>query len=250
MTAIIFADSQKGMPVSLDKVIPWERSLAEYRLMFTLADEDLQKSIVGCGDGPASFNADLTRQGGRVVSFDPIYGFTAIEIATRFEESVDAVMSQVRCSPESWTWKYHTDPDDLLRNRRHALDLFLSDFETGKLDGRYQAGEFPSLEFPDQKFELALCSHFLFLYSEHFTYDFHCVSIFEMCRIAKEVRVFPILTLKQERSPYLDLIIEDLGKSGYLAEIREVDYELQKNGNQALFITRGAECCDRCDPIL
>ncbi|MGF1656067.1 MAG: SAM-dependent methyltransferase [Verrucomicrobiales bacterium] len=206
--------------------------------MFALTDADLQKSIVGCGDGPASFNAELTKQGGRVVSFDPVYSFTAAEIASRFEESADSVMGQVRSSPDSWTWKYHKNPDDLLQNRRDALALFLADFESGKVDGRYLAGEFPVLDFPNSKFKLALCSHFLFLYSKHFSLDFHRTSILEMCRIAKEVRVFPILTLKQEMSPYLEPIIEELCGIGFQAEVRKVNYELQKNGNQALFITR------------
>lgn len=228
------------MPVKLDNVVPWGRSLAEYRLMFSLTDADLKKSIIGCADGPASLNAEMALQGRRVVSFDPIYRFTPTEIASRFEESVDAVMSQVRATPDFWTWKYHRSPDDLLNNRRNALELFLADFEKGKEAGRYIVGELPSLEFMDNQFDLALCSHFLFLYSEHFSYEFHLNSILEMCRIADEVRIFPLLTLKQDRSPYLDAIIKDLNKRGLRAEITKVDYELQKNGNQALFISRAS----------
>jgi hypothetical protein len=92
--------------------------------------------------------------------------------------------------------------------------------------------------YADQEFDLAVCSHFLFLYSEHFSYEFHLSSILEMCRIAKEVRIFPILTLKQNRSPYLERIIEQLRSHGMSAEVRKVDYELQRNGNQALFISQ------------
>ena len=33
--------------------------------MFDLSAADLGRRILGCGDGPASFNAELTAQGGR-----------------------------------------------------------------------------------------------------------------------------------------------------------------------------------------
>ena len=45
--------------------------------------------------------------------------------------------------------------------------------------------------FADREFDLALCSHLLFLYSEQLTADFHLASIRELCRVAGEVRVFP-----------------------------------------------------------
>ena len=226
------------MPVKLNNVVPWGRSLDEYRLMFSLTSDDLQKKIIGCGDGPASFNAEMTKLGKHVVSFDPVYAFSREEIASRFEESINPVMNQVRASPEAWVWKYHRDSEHLLMNRRKALDLFLDDFEKGKTEGRYELAEFPALQYADQEFDLAVCSHFLFLYSAHFSYDFHLSSILEMCRISNEVRIFPVLTLEQERSSYLAPIIAHIKSLGMSAEIRAVDYELQKNGNEALFIKR------------
>ncbi|MEM0966238.1 MAG: SAM-dependent methyltransferase [Verrucomicrobiota bacterium] len=224
------------MPLSLEKVVPWGRSLDEYRLMFSLSDSDLRKRIVGCGDGPASFNAEMSEIGNRVVSFDPLYRFSGEEIAARFEESVDLVINQVRASLDSWTWAYHRDPENLLLNRRRALRLFLNDFEKGKREERYELKELPTVEYADREFDLALCSHFLFLYSDHFSYEFHLSSILEMCRIAEEVRIFPVLTLKQGKSKYLEGIIDYLRGSGMSAEVRRVDYELQLNGNEALFI--------------
>ena len=74
---------------TLEHVVPWGRSFDEYRRMFTLADADLDLTIIGCGDGPASFNAEATLRGGRITSCDPIY---------RFEKSrIDA--STTACSP-------------------------------------------------------------------------------------------------------------------------------------------------------
>ena len=58
----------------LDEVVPWGRSFDEYVAMFALTEEDLQRRILGCGDGPASFNRGVTERGGDVVSVDAIKG--------------------------------------------------------------------------------------------------------------------------------------------------------------------------------
>jgi hypothetical protein len=57
---------------TLDQVLPRGRSYDEYRHMFALTKIDLSLGILGCADGPASFNAEATRQGRRVVSTDLI----------------------------------------------------------------------------------------------------------------------------------------------------------------------------------
>jgi hypothetical protein len=61
------------MPFTLDQVVPWGRSYDEYVAMFALTEVNLRKRILGCGDGPASFNAGLTRRGGAVVSAQGLY---------------------------------------------------------------------------------------------------------------------------------------------------------------------------------
>lgn len=58
---------------TLDQVVPWGRSFEEYLAMFALSDLDLKGRLLGCGDGPASFNAVATSQGVAVTSCDPIY---------------------------------------------------------------------------------------------------------------------------------------------------------------------------------
>ncbi len=47
---------------TLDQVVPWGRSFDEYRNMFALADTDLRSKILGCADGPESFNAEATQR--------------------------------------------------------------------------------------------------------------------------------------------------------------------------------------------
>ncbi len=76
-----------------------------------------------------------------------------------------------------------------------AMENFLADFDTGKQEGRYIAGELPSLPFDNGQYDIALSSHFLFLYSAQLSAEFHLQALQEMLRVSREVRVFPLLTL-------------------------------------------------------
>ena len=149
---------------TLDQVVPWGRSFDEYRRMFDLTVEDLGRTILGCGDGPACFNAEATRRGGRVVSCDPVYGFEKNQIQRRIATTYDL----------------------------------------GKSAGRYVAAKLPVLPFPDATFDIALCSHFMLLYSIQPGEAFHRAAIREMCRVASDVRIFPLLALGGDRSPFVD----------------------------------------------
>lgn len=224
--------------MKLEKVVPFGRSLEEYTKIFDLVGLDLNKNILGVGDGPASFNAEATKMGEKVTSIDPIYKFSAAEISARFNEVIDDIINQVKATPNDWVWKYHKSPEDLRKNRIKAIELFLQDYDRGKEEGRYQTQELPNLSFEKDSFDLALCSHFLFLYSEQYNYQFHYDSILEMLRVSKEARIFPLLTLMLEKSPHLDRIIEDFTALGYLTSIVTVEYELQKGGDRMLVIKK------------
>ena len=99
--------------------------------------------------------------------------------------------------------------------------------------------ELPKLPFENDRFDLALCSHFLFLYFDNFSAEFHLESILEMCRVTKEVRIFPLLKLSGEISPLVMPMIEKLATKGYKSKVKHVDYEFQKEGNQ-MMITEGS----------
>ncbi|MFN6536840.1 MAG: SAM-dependent methyltransferase [Nostoc sp. EkiNYC01] len=183
------------MAMVLDKVVPFGRSMDEYIKIFNLTSADLNKKIIGVGDGPASFNAEMTCQGKSVVSVDPLYQFSSDEILQRFNQVVDNIINQVKATPNDWVWSYHKSPDDLRHNRVKVIQNFISDYDNGKKTNRYIFGQLPSLAYRNQEFDIALCSHLLFLYSDHLDYDFHLNSVGEMLRIAQEVRIFPLITL-------------------------------------------------------
>jgi SAM-dependent methyltransferase len=229
------------MGFTLDKVVPWGRSYDEYLAMFALTEADLRRSILGCGDGPAGFNAELTRRGGRIVSVDPVYIFDALQINNRISETREAVMTQLRKNQSDYIWNAIASIEELEHARMSAMAIFLADYENGKREGRYIEGELPTLPFENGTFDLSLSSHFLFLYSTHLSAEFHLQALREMLRIAREVRIFPLLTLDGSPSPHLSFVIESLSSQGYKIEIKPVLYEFQRGGNEMLVVQ---SCCD------
>ena len=224
------------MAVRLSQVIPWGRSFDEYRRMFDLSETDLRRRVLGCGDGPASFNAEATERGLHVISCDPIYSLHANQIKTRINECFDDIIAQVRKDPTGFVWKDFQNPEHLGRCRMQAMQYFLRDFETPENGGRYVAAALPKLPFAEQSFDLAVVSHLLFLYSDHLDLEFHWTSLRELLRVAREVRVFPLLTLAQGRSPHIEPLLDRCGTGSWRAEIREVPYEFQRGGNEMLIV--------------
>lgn len=226
------------MSVRLDQVIPWGRTFDEYRRMFDLSAGDLAGRILGCGDGPASFNAEATARGRRVVSCDPVYVFDGAAIRRRFEDCAEPLMSQVRASADHYDWSYHGDADGLVRNRQAALDAFLADYGAGARAGRYVAAALPLVPFADATFDLALVSHFLFLYAELCDLEFHVASIRELCRVAGEVRIFPLFALDCRPSPHVPAAAGLLKRGGYRVEVVRVPYEFVRGANEMMRVTR------------
>jgi hypothetical protein len=223
---------------TLDKVVPWGRSFQEYRAMFALADSDLHLKILGCADGPASFNAEATRRGTRVVSCDPIYAFSREQIRERIAATATDILEQTKQNLDEFVWNDITSLEHLQRTRMASMDDFLADFDAGRTDGRYVAAETPSLPFAGTAFDLALCSHFLFLYSAQLDQQAHTETVIELCRVANEVRIFPLVALGGKVSPHLRGVITHLQDAGYGVTIERVSYEFQRGGNEMLRIRR------------
>jgi hypothetical protein len=221
---------------TLDQVVPWGRSFHEYCHMFALSDDDLRLRILGCGDGPAGFNAEATRRGAAVISCDPIYRWEAVHIQERIAGTYDRIIDETRCNADQFVWDSIPSVDALGRMRMAAMEEFLADYPLGKAQGRYVAAELPKLPFAESSFDLALCSHLLFLYSIQLGEQFHRNAIRELCRIAREVRIFPLLALDGNRSPYVDLTVAELRAAGREVSIENVPYEFQRGGNQMMRI--------------
>jgi hypothetical protein len=221
--------------VELSEVVPWGRSFSEYKEMFSLTNDDLRKKILGCGDGPACFNAELSANGGNVISIDPIYQFSAVQIQSRIEEVYPKIMEQVSRNKEDYVWKSIRDVKELGQVRIEAMRAFLNDYENAQETGRYLNASLPILPFENAEFDLALCSHYLFLYSDHVNQEQHVESMKELCRVAKEVRVYPLLSISNNKiSPHLAPVMEALEEGGIIVSLASVKYEFQKGATEML----------------
>jgi hypothetical protein len=204
--------------------------------MFSLSAADLARTILGCADGPASFNAELTNAKGRVVSCDPLYLFADLQIRKRIAESCELVIEQTKQNENAFVWDHIGSVERLKKLRMDAMEIFLRDYDEGKREGRYVYAELPRLPFSDRSFDLALCSHFLFLYSAQLSLQEHIDAVREMCRVAGEVRIFPLMSLSGNPSPHLRPVMAAITEMGLIANVELVPYEFQKNANQMLRI--------------
>jgi len=196
--------------------------------MFALSEADLQLRILGCADGPASFNAESTRRGTAVISIDPLYRLDTRTIRDRIAATYDQMLEQAQRNRQQFVWDTIQSVEELGRTRMQAMQAFLDDYDLGKRQGRYVVAELPSIALPDKSFDLAVCSHFLFLYTEHLSEAFHRSAILELCRVAGEVRIFPLLA-----SPYVARLVDDLSGS-WEVSLETVPYEFQRGGNQMM----------------
>ncbi len=223
---------------SINQVVPWGRGYEEYTRYFALGPEDEPRRILDCGGGPSDFTAERHLRGLPGCAADPLYHFPAEEIRRRIAETYPMVMEQAHRYQSAFVWEEFADVEDLGRRRMTTMERFLEDFGTGKTAGRYQAESLPRLPYEDTSFDLALCSHYLFLYSEQVDLETHWVSIREMLRVAPEARLFPLITLRGERSPYVEEILRRAAACGWRAEVERVGYEFQRGGNEMLRILR------------
>jgi len=226
------------MTFKYSEAVPWGRSFDEYRRMFGLSEQDLKLRIVGCGDGPASFNAEMLQLGHRVVSCDPLYQLSATQIQERIDVTYENVMRQTTENQHKFVWTRIKTPEELGKIRLAAMRKFLVDFDSGKRDGRYVTAELPDIPFESNAYDLAVCSHFLFLYSDILSFEFHQRAIEEMCRVAREARIFPLLNYNATLSPFLEPLLKVLTEAGYNTSVETVPYEFQRGGNQMLRVRK------------
>jgi hypothetical protein len=118
-----------------------------------------------------------------------------------------------------------------------AMRDFLGDYDQGKRDGRYVAAQLPDLPFLPGTFEIAVCSHLLFFYADTLSLAFHHQAVDELCRVAEEVRIFPLLTYNAEACPFVDSITARLKQTGRMVSIETVPYEFQRGGNRMLWVS-------------
>jgi hypothetical protein len=226
------------MAFTLETIVPWGRSYDEYVAMFNLTAAELSGKILGCGDGPASFNCEATQRGFRVVSADPLYEFSASEIERQIRETSRKILEQLTENQGDYVWHRFKSPESLLEYRMAVMRRFLEDYPAGRKEHRYRAASLPALPFGNAEFDLALCSHLLFTFSERLSTEFHYQSIVEMCRVAKETRIFPLRALGRGEPNRVNAVVLALRQASFDVEFVKTSYEFQKGADTFLRVKK------------
>ncbi|MGD8500805.1 MAG: hypothetical protein PVJ86_09170, partial [Phycisphaerales bacterium] len=74
--------------------------------------------------------------------------------------------------------------------------------------------------------------------SDRLSLDFHRESILQLCRVADDVRIFPLIDLDLRPSPHVQASASCLEENGFTVSIERVAYEFQRGGNEMLRIIR------------
>lgn len=223
------------MGLVLEHVVPWGRDLSEYRAMFMLSDSDMEKRIAGFGDGPASFNCQGSAGGASITSFDPIYQFSEQQLRKRIRAVRDTIICQMTENTENYVWDRIKSINELESVRMSAMEMFLADYEKGRLEGRYVYHSLPDrIPAADQTYDIGLSSHFLLMYNS-LGYEFHISAITEMLRVCREVRIFPLCDLNSRRSELTDRVIGHFSRR-FSVSVEKTDYEFQRGADHMLRI--------------
>ena len=218
----------------LNNMFYWGLSYQDIVDMFVLDEKDLAKNILDCMGAPSSFNAIAHQKKQRVISCSDIYGSNKNEIQIKMNDALRQTTMIIEENPDRFVATAINSPDNYKIKLKENLKIFTRDYDNAIKQKRYFHESLPILEFDNCEFGLALCRHFLFVHNKNFDIDFHIESIKEMCRIAGEVRIFPLLSAEGHLSEKLPLVMQNLQEQGYDVEIRKVSYEVQKGANAML----------------
>ncbi|HEX2939221.1 MAG TPA: hypothetical protein VHO66_09950 [Ruminiclostridium sp.] len=227
-----------SMKLDLTKAAIIGRTFEEYSEMFRLSDfAGKNEKILDAASGVSAFCAGAALYDLDAVACDPIYGLPVKDIKITAENDLDIVMGKMPQCSDNYIWERFKNVNALRETRKAALLTFLSDFKANPT--RYICRQFPESGFDSGEFSITLSSHFLFMYDEILDYEFHRETVFEMLRItSKEVRIFPLVNLKGERSPFVHRIIKEVFNRGYGISIDKVNYKFVKNGGEMLRIMK------------
>lgn len=229
---------KKKRGLQLDRVVLLGRTFEEYRAFFALSAEELRgRRVLDVAAGVSSFSAEAAALGIDATAADPIYDETPEQIALRCRPDLEAVYRAIG-SKAAYRWgeRSYASAEAMKELRERALNAFLPDFALRR-GGRYIRGALPNLPFGDGEFDLALCSYLLFVYEDQFDYEFHRASLLELMRVAKEARIYPLVTFEAEPSSCLARALQDPLLKGFRFEVVGTEFEFLLNSNAFLKIT-------------
>jgi hypothetical protein len=216
------------------KLVLWGHSVDEYREMFDLSQDEMNSNILEYGCGPSAVNFQQTQKDYKVVSSDPLFVLDKDTLSSKAVMIFADMVEQVKKEQEQFDFTRSGSCENLIAERRQGMKQFFADYPAGKAQGRYVGIADYHLPFADFSFDFALSSHYLFADLDDQTVDFHLLVIRELARVAREVRIFPLIDREGKTSEFLGPVLLGLQQDNYGVEIREVVFHLHKTGNAML----------------
>jgi SAM-dependent methyltransferase len=211
------------------------RSFEEYCASFDLDPDRLPARILDCAAGASDFVAEAARRGATAVAADPSYRLGA-EVVELARDGMRSGTGMIASHQDRFTYAWYGSPDARTQMRDRAIQRFAVDHSAHP--ERYLAAELPDLPFAARAFDLAVCSHLLFTWATDLDEQWHHDAILELCRVATEVRIFPLVLRETgDPVPFMERLLARLGDVGIAAERRTVAYEFQIGAHQMLLAT-------------
>lgn len=215
------------------KLVLWGHHIDEYQEMFDLSNNDLRSRFLEYGCGPSAVNSELSKKS-QIISCDPLFNLDKDTLFSKVNLVFHDMAARVLRDQKIFDFSRYGSPQLLMDERKEGLDKFFKDYEIGKKENRYIGISELELPFSDFHFDFALCSHYLFADLDDQDVDFHLKVIKELARVAKEVRIFPLIDRHNKPSPFLGPVLLGLQEEKLGVEVRKVDYHLQPSGNAML----------------
>lgn len=216
------------------KLVLWGHQIDEYQEMFDLCLQKKSLRLLEYGSGPSAINSQLTSEGQMVISADPLFTLDKDTLFSKVELIFDDMIKRIKKDKEKFNFTGYGSIDALIQKRREGMHQFFADYEKGKLEKRYLGITDYQLPFSDFYFDYAISSHYLFADLDDQDVDFHLTIIKELARVAKEVRIFPLIDRYNKPSPFLGPVLLGLQQENFGVEVKEVLYHLQQSGNAML----------------
>lgn len=227
------------------KLVLWGHHVEDYREQFDLSIDEMNSRILEYGCGPSAINAIQTQANQVVVSCDPLFVLDKDTLSAKITLIFANMADEMQRFSEHFDFTQSGGFDKLIANRQKGIKEFLADYEKGKSQGRYLGITNHQLPLNDFSFDFALVSHYLFAELDDQTIDFHLDVIRELARVAKEVRIFPLIDREEKTSCFLGPVLLGLQKENFGVEVREVSHHLHKMGNAMLRVW--AQQCNLSD---
>lgn len=179
----------------------------------------------------------MNATGGNVTAVDPVYERPSDEVAAMVGAEVARGSAWTVANIDRYRWDFYGDPDGHRRVRTDSARIFGADIVANS--AKYQSGALPELPFAEDAFDLVLCSHLLFTYSDRLDREFHRLAIVEMARVGRQVRIYPLVhqSGSDERDLVADLVTM-LPPRGLRASTVPVSYEFQRGAGEMLVVSR------------